>query len=145
MLERYRGATEIEPLRIFRDFQREMNRLFSDFFSGISEWGYHPPMTMIETKDDIVVMAELPGLDRGDFKLTLTDNTLTISGERKEETLPEGARYLFNERASGRFTRSIPLPVEVDKEKIRAEFKNGLLRVTLPKHEETKPKEITIN
>ncbi len=145
MLERYRGGTELEPVRLFRDFQREVNRLFSDFFGGVSEWGFYPPVTMIETKDDIIVLAELPGLERGDFKLTLTDNTLTITGERKEEELPEGARYLFNERTTGRFTRNIALPVEVDKDKIRAEFKNGLLRITLPKHEETKPKEIEIN
>lgn len=145
MLERYRGATELEPMRIFRDFQREVNRLFSDFFGGVSEWGYYPPVSMLETRDDIIIEVELPGMDRNDFKLTLTDNTLTITGERKTEELPEGARYLFNERTTGRFTRNIALPVDVDKDKIRAEYKNGLLRVTLPKREETKPKEIQIN
>jgi|YelNatPaOPRAMG01_1025707.scaffolds.fasta_scaffold00001_203 HSP20 family protein len=144
MLERYRGGSELEPLRLFRDFQREVNRLFSDFFGSVSEWGYYPPMSMIETKDEIIILAELPGMERGDFKLTLTDNTLTISGERKEESLPEGARYLFNERTTGRFARSLTLPTLIDKDRIRAEFKNGLLRVTLPKHEETKPKEIEI-
>ncbi|MDZ7374242.1 MAG: Hsp20/alpha crystallin family protein [candidate division KSB1 bacterium] len=144
MLERYRSAGQLEPLRLFRDFQREVNRLFSDFFGTVGEWASYPPMAMIETKDDIIVVAELPGLEKGDFKLTLTDNTLTISGERKEEQLPEGARYLFNERIAGRFARSLTLPTLVDKDRVRAEFKNGLLRVTLPKHEETKPKEIEI-
>ncbi len=145
MLERYRGTTtELEPFQTFRDLQREMNRLVSDFFSGVSVWGTYPPMTMVETTDDIIVYAELPGMDRNDFKVTLTDNVLSITGERKEEQLPEGARYLFNERTTGRFARDIRLPVDVDASKIKAEFKNGLLKVTLPKHEETKPKEITI-
>jgi HSP20 family protein len=106
------------------------------------EWS--PSVDVIDKKDNIVVKAELPGVDKKDVKITISENTLTIRGERKEENEAKKEDYYCCERAFGSYSRTIALPLEVDKTKAKASYKNGVLEIILPKVEEVKPKEIEI-
>lgn len=128
----------------FASLQREMNRLFDGFLGGstLSQWApferggaeaFQPRVDVSETDSEIKVSAELPGLDENDIDVSLTRDTLTIKGEKKEEKEEKGSDYYRMERSYGSFTRSIPLPVEVNTDKVEATFKKGVLRVTLPK------------
>lgn len=139
MLMRYSPFREIEML------EREINRMFNDFFRGV-ETGYeYPLIDIVDTKDELVIYAELPGVNKDDVKVKIHNNILTISGERKEPELPEKANCLIREREFGKFMRSVRLPYPVDVSKVSAEYKDGILKITLPKKEEVKPKEIQIN
>lgn len=106
------------------------------------EWS--PLVDVIDKKDSIIVKAELPGIDKKDVKIFLSENTLTIRGERKEEKEINKENYYCCERAFGSYSRTIALPTEVDKNKTKASYKNGILEIVLPKAEEVKPKEIEI-
>lgn len=128
----------------FVSLQREMNRLFDNFFGGsnLSPWAsfeggtsqvFTPRVDMSETEKEIKVSVELPGLDENDIDVALTRDTLTIKGEKKEELEEKGTDYYRMERSYGSFTRSIPLPVDVNTDKVEATFKKGILYVTLPK------------
>ena len=128
-------------------FQREMNRLFDDFFRptpfGGTQWpfgGAMPRVDVEETDGEYQVSAELPGIDEKDVNLTLADNVLTIHGEKKAEREEKDKNYYLSERSFGSFRRAIPLPTEVDEEKVEAFFKNGVLTVRLPKSPEAKAK-----
>jgi HSP20 family protein len=106
--------------------------------------GWTPALDLYQNTDNVVAVVELPGLRKEDIEISLQDGTLTISGERKEEAgQPEGATR--TERCTGKFRRSITLPTQVDVNKVSANYKNGILTVTLPKAEEAKPKQIQIN
>jgi HSP20 family protein len=140
----------IKRWRPFRDIvsiQDEMNKLFDDFFGRLpmrmermeSIWA--PNVNISETKDDIIVIAEIPGMTKDDIKVTLNENTLTLSGEKKRE---KEANYHRIERSYGSFTRSIDLPATVQFDKIKANYKDGVLQITLPKSEEVKRREIPI-
>ncbi|HME41744.1 MAG TPA: Hsp20/alpha crystallin family protein [Syntrophorhabdales bacterium] len=128
----------------FGSFQREMNKLVDDFFGGfnLSPWAplekglattFTPRVNVSETDKEIKVSAELPGMDEKDIDVSLTRDTLTIKGEKKEEKEEKGEDYYRMERSYGSFTRSVPLPVEVDTDKVQATFKKGVLDITLPK------------
>ncbi|HEV8542986.1 MAG TPA: Hsp20/alpha crystallin family protein [Verrucomicrobiae bacterium] len=125
----------------------EINRLFegpmenggSDVFNS---WA--PALDLYEGKDNLVVTAELPGLKKENIDIALHDNTLTISGERKEEKKCEGSQTSRQERLFGRFTRSLILPKQVSSGNVKATYKDGILAVTLPKAEEAKPKQIEV-
>jgi len=106
------------------------------------EWS--PLVDVMDKKDKIVAKAELPGVDKKDIKITLSDNILTIRGERKEEQETKKEDYYCSERVQGNYSRTIALPVEVDSKKIKASFKNGVLEVILPKAEKVTIKEIEI-
>ena len=123
------------------DIIPQSRRLRRKWLEG-GEWS--PLVDVIDKKDKIIAKAELPGVDKKDIKITLSDNTLTIRGERKEERETKKEDYYCCERVQGSYSRTIALPVEVDNTKIKASFKNGVLEVTLPKAEEVKPKEIEI-
>ncbi len=99
---------------------------------------------MIDKKDSIIVKTELPGVDKKDVNISLSENTLTIRGERKEEKEINKENQYCCERAFGSYSRTIALSVEIDKTKARASYKNGILEIALPKAEEVKPKEIEI-
>lgn len=130
--------------------QDEMNRLFLDFFGrtpgrrlvGDSLWA--PVMDIEETKDDIIVKAEIPGMTKEDVKIQITGDLLTISGERKREEETKDKTYHRIERSYGQFQRMITLPSEVQSAKAKASYENGVLTIKLPKSEEVKPKEISI-
>jgi HSP20 family protein len=125
----------------------EINRLFeSPYENGSSDVfnSWAPALDLYEDNDNLVVQAELPGMKKEDIELSLHDNAITVSGERKNEKKYEGGRTSREERFFGRFTRSITLPKQVDSGKVKASYKDGILTVTLPKAEEAKPRQIQI-
>ena len=102
------------------------------------------PMDMYQTDDEIVVKASAPGLTADDIEISITGETLSIRGKIRAEEVTEGARYHMRERRVESFSRSISLPTQVQTEKAKAEFENGILTLTLPKAEQVKPKTITV-
>jgi HSP20 family protein len=132
--------------------QREMNRLFEDFFNrdffvepfrGMGEW--RPAVDIAETDDAVVVKAELPGLDPKEVEVSLSGDVLTIKGQKKEEKEEKTKSFHRVERSYGSFTRSVRLPAAVVADKVEANFKNGILTVDLPKAEEAKRKSLKID
>ncbi|HEX7006529.1 MAG TPA: Hsp20/alpha crystallin family protein [Alphaproteobacteria bacterium] len=127
----------------FRSLQREINRVFRDFFDDASlpDWefgagftpGIAPKMDIAETDKAFEVTVELPGIDEKDVDISVTDGVLTIKGEKKAETEEKGKNYHRIERSYGSFQRSMALPPTVDIDAIDATFKNGVLTVMLPK------------
>jgi HSP20 family protein len=110
---------------------------------AVAEWA--PIVDVSETESAFQIRAELPGVDKNDIKLSVEDGVLTISGRREQEKDETGIRYHRRERVSGSFARSFTLPDSVDEQKVAAEFKNGVLTVSLPKSEKAKPKSIQIS
>jgi HSP20 family protein len=105
--------------------------------------GYNPDVDIFETDMDLVIEAEVPGISKEDLKLNIEDDILTLEGEKKSENKDE--EYLCKESKEGRFSESFSLPENVDKDKIKAKFENGVLRITIPKVKVLKQKEVTIN
>lgn len=138
------------PLKELERMRREMDRLWESFFEERPRWRVEeagewlPSLDLSETKNDFVVKAELPGIDPKDIDISLANDVLTIKGEKKHEKEEKEENYHIIERSYGSFTRSIRLPREVQSDKISASYKNGVLRITLPKSEEAKKKEIKI-
>jgi len=107
--------------------------------------GWGPAVNLYDDKEALTVQAELPGMKKDEIQINLQDGFLTISGERKQEEKYENAESYRSERLLGRFHRSISLPSEVDAEKIKASYTDGILTVTLPKSEKARPKQIPIS
>ena len=141
---------EVTPFRDFERMRREMDRLWDSFFDvglkkeGKNEVQWLPTLDISETKNDLVVKAELPGMDLKDIDVSLNDVMLTIKGERKQEKEEKEENYHLVERTYGSFYRSVRLPKEVKHDKVKASFKNGVLKIVLPKSEETKKKEVKV-
>jgi HSP20 family protein len=138
-----------DPFRDLRSLQDEVNRLFSSNLRAFGEEGiasgvWNPSVDIYENKDQIVLEAELPGVKREDFNLSLENNVLTLRGERKFEKRADSDNYHRVERSYGTFTRSFTLPRTVDAETVTAEYTDGVLRVMLPKREEVKARRIEI-
>jgi len=106
--------------------------------------GWEPEVDISETKNDFVISAELPGLKRENVSLTLENDILTLKGEKKKEAGDEKENYQLNERGFGKFCRSFVMPDSIKPEKIKTNFKDGLLRVSIPKSEVAKEKEIKV-
>lgn len=144
------SITRFDPFRDLRTLQDEVNRLFSTSFSrsfgdeGMARGAWTPNVDIFENKDEIVLEAELPGMNREDFELTIENNVLTLRGERRFEKKNETDSYHRVERAYGAFSRSFTLPQTVSGENASAEYKNGVLRVVLHKREEVKARRIEI-
>jgi HSP20 family protein len=122
------------------DLQDELDRLFESPLTG---WA--PALDVREDKDNFIVRTELPGLKREDIEVSLQDDTLVISGERNEEKVEEGVEVHRQERYYGKFQRTLTLPEPVAADKVKADYKDGILTVTLPKTEEAKPKKIDVS
>jgi len=139
-----------DPFRDLNVLQDRMNRLFDDAGRGwrhdepASTTTWSPSVDIYETEGDIVVKAELPGIDRKDITLNLEKNVLTIRGERKFEKEAKDDNYHRIERSYGAFSRSFSIPATVNEEKISADYKDGVLTISLPKKEQAKPKQIQI-
>lgn len=136
--------------------QRELDRVFDDFLTGFTNLipfedlekglvaGFSPKVNVSETKTEIKVSAELPGIDEKDIKVDLDEDVLTITGERKTEHSEEGKHWHRIESSYGSFQRVVPLTAKVDAEKVKAEFRKGVLDITLPKRKEEQEKRKTI-
>jgi len=133
---------KFSPIKEIESFEKQMNRIFNDFpFRwDFSNGNFSPRINVFEDDKNLIVEAEIPGMEKKDVKVTLHNDVLTISGERKRETKAEKENYLHLESSYGSFNRSINLPVEVDSEKVDASFKNGLLKIQLLK---VNPKDIS--
>jgi HSP20 family protein len=140
-----------EPVRELNTLQSEMNRLFNNLFDtpvpngGNTLRRWIPAMDLVETDDDFVLRADLPGLSEGDVNIELEDNVLTVSGERKSEHEERKEGYYRVERASGSFSRSLTLPEGVKPDAIKASFDKGVLEIRIPKPEERKPRKVAIS
>lgn len=149
-LTTWKPFRELEPFREFGRMKREMDRLWNSFFGGglrrrtDEDGGWLPSLDISETKNDLVVKAELPGMDPKDIDISLSDGSLTIKGEKKQEREEKEENYHFIERSYGSFCRSVRLLKEVKHDKVNASFKNGVLKIVLPKSEEAKKKEVKI-
>jgi HSP20 family protein len=145
------AITRWRPFRDLVSIQDEMNRLFDDFFGRPfirREWteeAWSPSVDMSETKDNVIVNAEIPGIPKEDIKVAVQDNILTLSGEKGQEKEEKNANYHRIERSYGSFRRSFTLPTSVKPDEVKATYKDGILKITLPKTEEVKPKEIPIS
>lgn len=143
-------VTRYDPFRDLRNLQEEVNRLFTGNVGrtfddeGIARGAWSPSVDIYENKEQIVLEAELPGMNREDFDLTVENNVITLRGERRFEKKEDTDNYHRVERAYGSFTRSFTLPNSVSGEGASADYRNGVLRVTLPKREETKARRIEV-
>jgi HSP20 family protein len=144
------AIVRLEPFRDLVTTRDHFNRLFNDVFSrslgegALGASGWTPAVDIYETDQNVVLKAELPGVDPKDVEIRVEDGTLYLKGERKFESDVKEDGYRRIERQYGSFTRSFPLPATVNSEKATAEYKSGVLTLTLPKREEAKPKTIKI-
>ena len=129
-----------------------LNRFFDDPFFRLgrladdSEMGmWNPAVDLYEKDDHFMIKAELPGVDKNDIKIDLKDRRLTLSGERSYDNEVKEENYYRRERSYGKFQRAFTLPEDVDSEKIKAEYKDGVLQIEVPKPEEKKAKKVTIH
>ena len=138
-----RGDESGQP---FFALQRQMHRLFDDFFGDLSPWNewkgletaFAPRMDVVETEKEINVTAELPGMEQKDIEVSLHDGMLTLKGEKKRQSEEKKEGFCHAERCYGSFIRSVVLPGEVDEGKIEASYKDGVLKIRLPKTEPQK-------
>ena len=142
------AISRFEPFRT-NSLQEQFNRLFSEAFdrsseeSSITTWA--PAVDIFETEHELVVKADLPDIKPEELDIRVENNILTIRGERKFEKQVNENNYLRVERAYGSFSRSFSLANTVNSDAIKAEYKDGVLTLTIPKREEAKPKQIKVN
>lgn len=138
------------PLRSVMSFRDEMDRLLDASYGRMAPSGemyegdWFPPMDFSETDGEVIACLEIPGLSKDDIKVSVQNDFLTISGEKKQEQTEEKENVHKVERTYGMFKRVLKLPAEVDSAKVKASYKDGVLKVKLPKVEAKKPKEIPI-
>ncbi len=154
-------AKELAPWRPFMDlarWERDMDRMIGDFFDrrARSWWPQRwlrpdeeeitaPAIDLYEDKDDLVVKVELPGMEKDDVEVNLSNRLLTIKGQKKKEEEIKEENYYRCERSYGSFLRTVELPKDIHSDKVKATFKSGVLEVRLPKTEEAKSKEINVH
>ena len=157
-IQKARPARAISPLE---EMERMMQRMFQGF--APRSWGFPlrwerplwgelaapfegkvPTVDVVDREDDVVVRAELPGVEKKDLDVTMSDNTVTIKGSVKHEEKEEKGDYYRREISEGSYARTVTLPAEIDSSKAKAHFKDGLLELTLPKVEKSKRRSITV-
>jgi HSP20 family protein len=143
-------SSNLDPFGDLNDIQSEMNRLFDSFFGRPSaapatERVWAPAVDVYETKDELVLSAELPGFNEKDIHLSITGDMLTLRGERQWSQEVQQDSVYRKERWFGKFERTLPLPIPVQADKVKATYRDGVLTVSLPKAEEIKSKEIKID
>lgn len=145
-LVRWKDRGEMSPWSALRDLEGQFNRLFGELGRDydVFERVWSPAVDLKETDQAYTLEADLPGLKKEDIELMVVDNMITIKGERKQEEKVEEKGYHRFERRYGAFQRSFEIPGGFDSEKVTAKFEDGVLRVTLPKREEAKPKHIEV-
>jgi HSP20 family protein len=147
------NITRYDPLGEMVSLRSAMDRLFEDSFVSPLTWrtigggndSLTPPIDVHETPDEIIVTASLPGMKADDVEITMTGQTLTMRGEFRADDEIEKDQYLYRERRFGSFSRTVQLPVRVEGDRAQASFTDGVLRLSIPKAEEVKPRQIRIN
>ena len=152
-----KAVTPWRPFIGLTGWERDMDRMLEDFFGRRArpwwperwfkpdDMELRPPIVdVFEEKDEIVVKAELPGMEKENIELNLSDHTLTIKGEKKKEEEVKEENYYRSERSYGGFLRTLELPKDVHADKVKASFKNGILEVRMPKTEAAKAKEVKV-
>lgn len=149
-----RASRDQEADHPFYSLQREMNRMFDNFFRGFdaasptpyeNAWGgFSPSVDVRENDKEVTIKAELPGVDEKDVEVTVTNDSVTIRGEKKEEKEDKDKNYYYMERTYGSFHRVIPLAAEVESNKAEARFKNGVMEIKIPKNQVRQYKGIKI-
>lgn len=135
------------PVREMLDLKDDFDRFIDRFFTKDFEIWEGPrafDVDIYEDADNVIVKAEIPGMNKEDISVSLTEDTVTISGKKAEEKKVEKENYFRKEIRTGSFSRSFTLPCAVDKEKVKATYKNGILEIVLPKFEKEKEKEVKI-
>ncbi len=148
---------KLEPARTFAEFERMLEdfwcRPFPSFFSPFPSlfrplrgdvFGGGPALDVYENEDHVVVKAEIPGLTKKDVQVKITGTSLTLTGEKKKEEEVKEDDYSYSERSYGKFSRTLSLPCEVQSDKGKATFKDGVLEVRIPKTEEAKKRHVTV-
>lgn len=142
-----RNLAKWEPFRNLISFRDDFDRLLENFFGRNPierEEYWMPTMDVVENNGNIEVTAELPGMKKEDIKVTVKDNILSVSGERKQEEETKDKTFHRIERYYGKFCRSLELPAEVDPDKVKAVYKDGVLHISMVKPESAKPKQIEV-
>jgi HSP20 family protein len=137
----YSAPTEFDRIR------DEINRIFDDDWfgtRGIFDRAVAPRMDIEDSDEEVLVTAELPGVNIKDVDVSVSGNVLTVKGEKKDEHEERDGAYYHRERWSGSFQRSVTLPDAINPDKVKAEMKDGVLRITFPKRDEVKPKQISV-
>ena len=139
------------PMRDMLSFNSRADRFFNDFFNAsrnvnvTGNWGWNPRVDIYEEEDAIVLKAELPGVEKDNITVDVENGVLTLKGERSSDSEVKEESYYRRERCFGSFERRFNLPENVDPDSITADYKDGVLKVGVPKPEETKPKQITVH
>ena len=143
------SITRWDPFHHLATFQDQVNRLFDTSFRGRPEdsalTAWSPAVDIYETENELILKADLPDINEKDIDVRVENNMLMIRGERKFEQKVKEENYLRIERTYGSFSRSFSLPSTVNSEGIKAEYKNGVLTVEVPKRAEAKPKQVKVN
>ena len=147
-----RTISRIQPFSLIEDLQTDLNRFFDSSLMNLSRdlsesnnnhW--LPSTDIHDLQDRLVIKTDLPGLEKNDIDVSIQGNTLFIRGEKKHEDKVQDSGFIRSERYFGHFERALPLSNDIETSKIDAQYKNGVLTVTIPKKEEAKPKQITVN
>ena len=140
------------PMKEMFGIHNRMNHIFDDFFTptlkgdqGLSLWDWEPVVDIYDNDDNIVIKAELPGVDKENIDVDVKGRFLTLKGERSAENAVKEEKYHRKERVYGKFERVFTLPAEVDSEKIKADYKDGILTIHIPKPAKEQPRQITIH
>jgi HSP20 family protein len=142
--------TRWDPFREYSTLQDRMNRLFQQSFAdgreeNLTTSTFAPPVDVYEDEHNVTLKIEIPGIDEKDLDIRVENNTLTVHGERKFEKEEKEENYRRVERQYGSFTRSFTLPTTVDADQVKADYEKGVLKISLPKKAEAKPKQIKVN
>ncbi|NUM53249.1 MAG: Hsp20/alpha crystallin family protein [Candidatus Hydrogenedentes bacterium] len=145
-LVRWRDRGELSPWAPLRDIEGQFNRLFGELARDydLFDRGWAPAVDVKENEQEYTIEADLPGMKKEEIDITVVDNVVTLKGERKHESETKEKDYHRVERRYGAFERTFEIPGGFDADKIAAHFDNGVLKVTLPKREESKPKQIEV-
>ena len=140
------------PIRDIFSLRNRNNNIFDDLFypnrrgdEKLTMWNWKPVVDIYDNEDKFVINAELPGVDKKDIVIDVKDRLLTLKGERSSEKEVKEDKYHRRERAYGSFERVFTLPAEIDPDQIKADYKDGILKIDIPKPEVQKPKQITVN
>lgn len=148
-MEPWRGIERLDPFREIDSLQRQMNRLFDRLVTtdGGERTGFAfiPAAEIQETDEGFELKLEVPGLEASDINIEATSESISISGERKSETKTQENGATRTEFRYGRFQRIIPLPSQIQNDKVQAEYKNGILHLTLPKAESERQKAVKVH